>query len=155
MIIFAAQIQEGVGLRSLMTCIVGFNPLLIFIASFVNKQAVWKLTSFDFACGGCSLAGLVLWLASGHSNIAIVLSIVADGLAALPTIVKSYSHPDSESWLNFFAAGIGSAITLLTIKTWSFATYGFPLYLLLICMILTLLIRFQAGKWLSSVFAKT
>ena len=112
MIAFAAEIQQGVGLRSLMTFMVGFNPLLVLGASFVNTKATWKLTKFDFACGALSLLGLLLWLASGRGNIAILFSIVADGLAALPTIVKSYSHPGSESWLVFLGGGISAGITL-------------------------------------------
>ena len=43
LIAFWAQIQQGVGLQSLMTFVVGFNPLLIFLASFVNKKAFWKI----------------------------------------------------------------------------------------------------------------
>ena len=150
MVIFAAQIHAGVGLRSLMTFVAGFNPLTIFIASFVNKKAVWKLTKFDFACGAFSLIGLALWAISGEGNIAILLSIIADGLAALPTIAKSYSHPDSESWLNYFAAGIGGVITLLTIKTWNFANYGFPVYLVIVCLLIASLVKFRWGLRLSA-----
>lgn len=29
----------------------GLMPLLIFLASFINKQSYWKLTKFDFWCG--------------------------------------------------------------------------------------------------------
>ncbi len=44
MIAFVAQIQQGVGLESLMTFSTGFLPLLTFIASFTNKKAEWKIT---------------------------------------------------------------------------------------------------------------
>jgi hypothetical protein len=151
MIAFAAEIHQGVGLRSLMTFMVGFNPLLVFVASFVNTKATWKLTKFDFACGVLSLLGLLLWLLSGQGNIAILFSIVADALAALPTIVKSYSHPESESWLVFLGGGLAAGITLLTIKAWTFANYGFPLYILLVCLVLISLIRFKFGKRLNSI----
>lgn len=50
LIAFAAEIKQGVGIQSLMTFMVGFSPLLIFLASFVNKKAEWKLGSFDFIC---------------------------------------------------------------------------------------------------------
>src|SRR6266568_7982361 len=60
-IAFAAEIKQGVGLQALMTFVVGFLPLTIFIASFVNKKAEWKLTGFDLMCGALSIVGLVLW----------------------------------------------------------------------------------------------
>src|SRR3989344_7823141 len=40
----------------------GFLPLIVFIASFVNRQSYWKLTFFDMMCGVCSGIALVLWL---------------------------------------------------------------------------------------------
>lgn len=54
MIALAAQIQQGVGIQALLTFALGFSPLLIFLASFVNKKAEWKLGPFDFICGSLS-----------------------------------------------------------------------------------------------------
>lgn len=55
LIAFAAEIKQGVGIQSLMTFSVGFSPLVIFVASFLNKKAEWKLGPFDFICGTLSL----------------------------------------------------------------------------------------------------
>ena len=41
----AVSLSEGAGLRALPTFMVGFMPLLIFIASFHNAAAVWKVRS--------------------------------------------------------------------------------------------------------------
>jgi hypothetical protein len=149
LVAFAAEIGKGVGLQSLMTFMVGFAPLLVVIASFANKKAVWKATGFDILCGSLSLLGLGLWLLTREGDIAIFFSIVADGLAALPTIVKSYRYPETESSSAFFTGGANAAITLLTIDHWTFATYGFPLYILIVCAVLVTLIQFKFGKWLS------
>lgn len=146
LIAFAAEIHEGVGLQSLMTFMVGFGPLLVVIASFVNRKSVWKLTKFDLTCGALSVAGLILWLITRHGNVAIIFSILADGTAAIPTIRKSYGHPETEHYFVFFVGAISAAITLLTIDNWTFANYGFPVYILLICLLLTGLIRFKLGK---------
>jgi len=44
LIAFKAQIKEGVGIhQALLTFMVGFIPLIIFIASFINKKAYWKI----------------------------------------------------------------------------------------------------------------
>ncbi len=146
LIAFSAEIGKHVGLQSLMTFMVGFGPLVVFIASFVNKKAYWKLTRFDFICGGLSAIGLVLWALTREGNIAILFAILADGLAAVPTLVKSYGRPETEDHLVFSLSAISAAITLLTIKNWSFASYGFPLYILVICTIFTGLIKFKLGK---------
>src|SRR5690349_4744087 len=76
-IAFAAQIKQGVGLEALMTFSTGFLPLTTFIASFVNKNAEWKITKFDIVCGVLSIIGLILWLITKVGNVAITFSILA------------------------------------------------------------------------------
>lgn len=146
LIAFAAQIQQGVGLRALMTFMVGFGPLMVLIASFVNRKATWKLTTFDYACGALSLVGLGLWAVTRVGNVAILFSIVADLLAAVPTLVKSFYEPESESALVFLNGSISAGITLLTIDDWNFATYAFPIYIFVICIVLFALIDLKIGK---------
>ena len=143
---FGAELQEGVGIQALMTFAVGFGPLLIFIASFVNRKAYWQLSTFDYVCGGLSLLGLAFWLVIQQGNVAIALAIGADALAAVPTLVKAFKDPDSENATAFGLAGVGAAITLATITVWDFAHISYPLYILSICATLYVLIRFQLGK---------
>jgi len=146
LIAFIAEMKQGVGIQSLMTFMVGFGPLLVFLASFINKKAEWKISRLDWFCGFLSLAGLFLWYITKVGNIAIIFAILADGFAAVPTIIKSYHFPETENWHVFLTSIINAGITLLTIKTWNFAHYGFPIYILIICLILFILIRFKIGR---------
>jgi hypothetical protein len=145
-IAFAAQISQGIGLESLMTFSTGFLPITVFIASFVNKKAEWKLTKFDLACGFLSILGLILWLMTKVGNIAIFFSIVADGLAAIPTIVKSYKYPDTELAWPWIATSFGVLLTLLTLQGLTFANSGFIIYILFVNVIIFALIQFRIGE---------
>ena len=140
---FAAEIDEGVGLRSVMTFWVGFGPLLIFFASFVNKSAYWKLTRFDIVCASLSVLALVLWQLTGSGNITIALTIIADGLAVLPILVKSWRFPHTEVPWPFLGAMANSAIALLVLDRFTFADLAWPTYIFVSCLILvgTLLVR--------------
>lgn len=151
-IAFAAEIQEGVGIQSLMTFGVGFVPLLIFLGSFVNKKSVWKLRRFDFIFGALAIAGLLLWYVTKNGNFAIFFGILADGAAATPTLVKSYRFPETENYYVYLTAVISAAITLLTIDIWNFAHFGFPLYILILCITFVLLIKFRAGEMITRFF---
>jgi hypothetical protein len=142
LIAFSAQITEGVGISSLMTFMVGFLPLTVFLASFINRKAYWQITRLDIACGLLSLAALALWAVTRKGDIAIALSIAADGLAAVPTILKSWKEPETEDYRVFLCATISTVITLLTLQEWKFAVYGFPVYILLLGVLLTGLIAF-------------
>jgi hypothetical protein len=145
-IAFFAQIKQGVGLEALMTFSAGFLPLTVFIASFTNKQAAWKITRFDLLCGGLSLVGLVLWMITKVGNVAIFFSIVADGLAAIPTIVKAYKFPDTEIAWPWIATVIGVILTLLTIPEFTFANSGFILYILVVNTLIFILVQFRLGE---------
>ena len=151
LIAFVAQLKEGVGIQSLLTFSVGFVPLSIFIASFFNKKSEWKLTRFDLVCGALSVVGLILWLITRIGIVAIIFSIVADALAGIPTVVKSYRFPETESAWPYFAASISAMFTLLTINQWSFAEYGFSLYILVLTLTISSLVQFKLGKTLQRV----
>jgi hypothetical protein len=145
-IAFAAQVKQGVGIESLMTFSTGFLPITVFGASFVNKKAEWKLTKFDVLCGVLSVIGLVLWLATKVGNIAITFSILADGLAAVPTIVKAYKYPDTELAWPWIATVVGVVLTLLTLTEWTFANSGFIIYILIVNSLIFALVQFRVGE---------
>lgn len=144
-IAFAAQIQQGVGLESVMTFNTGFLPIATFAASFYNKNAEWKVTRFDLLCGFLSLAGLALWLITRVGNVAILFSILADGLAAVPTIVKGYHYPDTELAWPWIASSIGVILTLLTLSEITFANSGFIIYIMLVNTLIFCIVQFRIG----------
>lgn len=132
LIAFSAQINQGVGIHAFMAFSASIGPLMILLASFLHKNTAWKLGTLDYFCGSLAVIGLIFWQITHIGNIAIVFSIVADIFAALPTLVKAYKAPQTESMKSYFLAIIGGFLTFFTINTWDFATYGFPLYLIVI-----------------------
>jgi len=146
LIAFAAQIKQGVGLQSLLTFMVGFMPIIIFLASFVNKKSYWKIERSDLICGSLSIFGLIAWQITKVGNIAIIFSIVADFLAGWPTFVKSFKYPETENYLIYLGNAIFASITLLTIKVWNFETYSFSLYLFVVTLLIAIIIKFKVKK---------
>ena len=147
MIAFIAQINQGVGLQSLLTFMVGFVPILILFASFINKNSYWKLEKFDFVCGFLSIIGLVLWQITKVGNIAILFRIIADFLAGWSTTVKSYNHPETENYWIYLGNAVFALITLLTIKVWTFETYSFSLYMFIITLTTFFILKFKIKKF--------
>lgn len=150
LVAFFAQIKQGVGIQSLMTLSAGLFPIIIFLGSFVNKKAYWKITKFDLSCGTLSLIGLLLWQVTQVGNIAIFFAILADGLAYIPTLTKSWSHPETESGWPWLAVGINGLFALLTLKTFNFANSSFPIYFLVINLLTFAVIQFKLGKLLTA-----
>jgi hypothetical protein len=141
----AVEFHSGVGLRTLTTFMIGFMPLLIFIASFHNPAAVWKIRRLDYACGAMSLAGTAAWLATRNGVVAIAAAIAADFLAGVPTMMKSWSHPESESVSSYVGAVINSGILLLTVVDWTTEEVAFPLFILCVGSVQVLLVGGRLG----------
>lgn len=146
MIAFAAQLGQGVGLQSVFTFAGGFGPLIVLIASLVNAKAYWRLTSFDLICGLMSVAALVLWAITGKGLLALVLSVVADFFAAVPTIRKSYRVPESETGYPFLFGVVAALITLLTIQEWTLANSAFGIYVLFVDGLIAGLVLFPEAR---------
>jgi hypothetical protein len=141
LITFSAQVSKDVGISSLFSLAYAVGPLLVVIASFANKHAYWKLTTFDFICGGISVLAIILWLITGDGTVAIVLSILADFAAGLPTLRKGFIDPKSENISAYVTGIISAGITLLTIQHWNLATISFPIYILLDSLLIVLTIK--------------
>lgn len=151
LIAFAAQLKQGIGRESILTFMVGFVPMLVFIASFVNKKSYWKIEKLDLLCGALSIFGLIAWQITQVGNIAIVFSLISDFLAGYPTIVKSYRAPETENYVLYLGNSIFAGITLLTITEWNFANYSFPLYIFLVTLLITILVKFKIGKAVAAI----
>lgn len=132
MVIFAAQRAQGVQGLSWTSFAAGFTPLLVVAASFFNTKAYWKTEPRDYGLMAAAVAGLVLWATTRQPNLAILFSLLADGLAGLPTFLKAYQHPQSESWLAYSVSTLGFGISLLSVQVFTFETTAFVAYLFLL-----------------------
>jgi hypothetical protein len=142
---FFVEIQQHVGLASLMTLMLGLVPCAVVVASFRNRNAVWKLGAFDAVCGAVSVAGLVFWAFVNEPTVALVSFVVADQMAALPTVRKSWLAPSTESPRLFFLGSMNCAITVLTLTKLTTAGVLFPGCILVTDLIVGLLIVSNVG----------
>jgi hypothetical protein len=142
---FGVELSEGEGLRSLTTFMFAFGPMLILAASFGRRAGTWHLGRLDYTCGAVSLMGTAAWLLTRHGTVGIAASVVSDGLAGLPMIVKSWTAPDTESGFLFVAATVNGIIGLLTVDTWTTAAVAFPLYIVVFGFVLIALVPGRLG----------
>jgi hypothetical protein len=141
LIAFAGQLDEHVGLLVVSTFMFGFAPAVVFLASFANRQAYWRFDRLDLACGALAIVTVVAWQLSGDGTVAVVLSVVVDGLAALPTVIKAWRAPATESTNVFVSGAVSNAIALLTIDHWRPVSYLLPGYGLVLGVGLFVVIR--------------
>jgi hypothetical protein len=140
LIAYFSQKTGGGGIQSIYTLILGILAFVILASSFIDKRAYWAITKFDVACGIMSLVALILLISTGNALLALALSLIADLFAALPTIIKSYKHPKTETAIAYAVEIASSTIVLLTIHNWIFVNYIFAVYILFMNVLFTTLL---------------
>jgi len=132
MVIFAAQRAQGVQGLSWASFVAGFTPLLVVAASFFNEKAYWKTTALDLGLMAAAVIGIILWAVTDNPNLALLFSLLADMLASLPTLIKAWRHPASESWKAYAISTFGFGISLLSEQTYNFENTAFVAYVFIL-----------------------
>jgi uncharacterized membrane protein AbrB (regulator of aidB expression) len=132
MVIFVAQRAQGVEGVSWASFAAGFTPLLVFAASFFNQNAYWKSQPRDYYLMAAAILGLILWAVTDKPNLALLFSLLADVLASIPTLIKSYRHPHSESWIAYAVSAFGFGMSFLSIQTYHFENALFVAYVFIL-----------------------
>jgi hypothetical protein len=141
MIATVAALYDGVRWAVLPVFISGFGPLLVFIFSFYNKSSYWKLEKFDYYCGLFSLIALILWLITSMPIIAIIFAILSDIFAAIPTLIKSWNFPETETIYAYIAGLFNSLTFIAVVKTWNWSEVAFPIYLVIVNSLLIISVK--------------
>lgn len=140
------QLEAGAGLSALPVFLAGFVPLIIFLVAISNENSYWKIKTFDIFCGIFSLIALILWILTHKSDISIFFAILSDGLAAVPTLIKSWKFPETETAVGYIPGILNNILGLLIIKNWDFSIYSFGIYFILLNTTLVLFI------WRKNIF---
>jgi hypothetical protein len=127
----AAALASGVTWATLPVFLAGLMPLLVFIASFINRGSDWALDRYDYLCGGLAALALVLWYLTSDPSVAIIFAIASDFAAGVPTLIKCWRRPETETASGFIASGFNNLMSFLVIVRWNFASVAFPFYLVL------------------------
>ncbi|MGV0157078.1 hypothetical protein ACSW29_27430 [Rhodococcus sp. GB-02] len=137
---FFAQLDSGVGLPAVMTLAAGAGPLIVIMTSLVTRRHYAHLSIVDLLCAGVAVTALAVWLGLDEAPLAVFFAVAADAVAALPTLIKAWRHPDSENIFFYTLVGTGATITLMTISRWAPHTWIFAVYQVTICVVLVAVI---------------
>lgn len=91
----------------------------------------------DAYCLAGAAVGLVLWLVFNSPTIAVLASVTIDLIGAIPTIKHSWEKPHEETWITYSLSAAGGGITVLLAESWAATAVAYPIYILLINIIMT------------------
>lgn len=106
------------------------GPLIISILSFKYGEGGW--TKLDRICLLGVAVSLLLWWIFSSPLIALVVNILVDFFALIPTITKSALRPRGEDRVAWLIEVLANVINLFALEQWTFSLVVYPAYLILV-----------------------
>jgi hypothetical protein len=137
---FLISFSQGAYLSALPLLLAGAAPLFILFISFISKHKAWPTRKIDYVSGILSITAIILWLVVDQVWLATLFIIIADVCAGIPTFIKTWVKPATESVWVYILGTASCLIGLATLYIWTFATAGFSIYLLAFNILMIILI---------------
>jgi len=128
------------------------GPFIIFILSLKFGEGWEDMSDLKYLI--FSLIAIILWQIYQSPFIGLIFNLLADSIAFIPTIQKSYFRPKSEDLLTWCLFAIGNIINLFAIEQWSFDIAIYPVYILIaegIVFLLLFIHFFKSKKTLNTM----
>lgn len=125
----------------------------VALLSIKHGEGGWN--PLDRKCLMASGISFILWRILEYDLIAIILPLLVDVLAAIPTLKKSYLFPETEDLLTYILYTLGGLFTVFAIQEWSWKLSSFeiaitPIYIFLINGLIVLLLTRHKTKLIFS-----
>lgn len=117
-LLVALQVRGGAGPATWVTASAGLLCLGVVFLSLKNGKK--DITKSDTAVAILSLLSIGFWLIADQPIISMILIIVADLLAFIPTVRKSYHQPYSETLSLYVTNAIRFGLAFFAIENYTF-----------------------------------
>ncbi|HSX41088.1 MAG TPA: hypothetical protein VLF21_00415 [Candidatus Saccharimonadales bacterium] len=124
-IIFALQLIGGAGPGAFVTLMAGSMCFIVIILSL--RYGKRDITLSDTIVLILTLITIALWLVAKQPVASIILATLADLLAFVPTVRKSWNKPRSETLSLYATNAARFGITALALDTYSLLTALWPI----------------------------
>lgn len=125
----AAQWSSGASLSIVLPIVEVFTVGLVVLLGLVG-YGYKKYGPLDIACLLLAFGAIALWQITNDPMVALWMSVAADFVAAVPTLYKSYTDPESETISTYFlvvlsAIAAGFSTTIINIPNLLWPIYIF------------------------------
>jgi len=115
------------------------NPLIVTFLSI--KYWDWKkhFSRLEYTCFVLSIVSVVIWLCFQNPTAALTFNLIADLIAAIPTLIKTYKNPSSEDTKTWLLFVIANFLSLVAIQQWTYGIALLPAYLFCFAFVVLIL----------------
>ncbi len=123
------QVSNGGGYSSMFFISTTVLVTIVFVLSF--RYGMGGASKIDRLCLTLAILLLIYWITVQETRLSTVLAVIIDGLAAIPTVIKTYHQPETESYPQWILAGIAGLLTMSAVPHFDWILIIYPLYVVL------------------------
>jgi len=123
------QVRNGGGYSSLFFISTTILVTLVFFLSL--KYGMGGASKIDKTCLVLAIILLLYWLTTKDTHISTICAVFIDGIGAVPTLIKVYHFPRTETYVQWVFAGIAGLFTMLSVPRLDWILIIYPLYVIL------------------------
>ena len=140
---FFGGLAKGSGIGALPTGIAEAFTIIIFLFSlkYLFKGKAGHIRKIDNYFLVACLLGLIPWALTKDPTISVVIVVLIDVVAFVPTFRKTWSHRETEQPLLYEMNAARHALTLLSLGSYNIATTFHSIVMICTNSIMTLLIK--------------
>jgi len=130
---------------AILVCVSAVNQVLndggwssLFLISTAILVVTTFALSFKYGVGGASrldwvclaLAGILLiyWLTSQDTRFSTIIAVGIDAIGAVPTLIKTYKHPGTETYIQWVMSGIAGIFAMVAVTRLDWVLLIYPAY---------------------------
>lgn len=144
MISCAASLVEKQYSTALLLAAVIIGNICVIILGWEHEKK--RFEKLDIFCAFGAVLGLILWWIFNSPAVAVISTVVIDGIGAIPTLRHSWRNPKQEELVVFIFQFIGDIFALLAIQSWRITAFAYPLYALIINFIFSYILIYRRSK---------
>jgi len=141
-----AMLADGGGWSVVILFANSLSCILVVAYSFYKKVGVWSTTAYDYLFFGLGILGVILWQTFDLPLVAIICTVVADLSFGIPTIIKAYKNPKSETYLAWLSCSVAGLLSLFAVKSFMLSEFLYPLYLFIFDTVVFLIVVILRNK---------
>src|SRR5260221_1657260 len=128
-IAFFSQLAKGASNSLWLTGLESIGVLIIFLLSL--KKGVGGVNKRDKIILLTALAGLLLWYFTKEAAVALYIIIAVDLVGTIPTVIKSFEEPESETLITWLLSSIAGILSMIAVGKFSVVLLSYPFYIFL------------------------
>lgn len=141
---FFGQLAKGAGVGAIPTAASEIFTLIIFLFSL--QYGFKKITRTDTYFLIIALLGLIPWWLTKDPTVSVVIVVTIDLIAFVPTLMKTWREPTSETRILYAMNVLRHILTLFSLGAYNIATMLHSLAMIVTNSLMTTFITFRKNK---------